>query len=255
MGKTAKNLKSLLNILILMIMALIVSIVWTGGFEFHIIGKKISCYGLANPILFLSILFLFRFFLGIGGKNSLTFIGALFFTAILAEAVLRILNPPVTMPALKHITEHSDVLGYRLVPLLRDKRIQTNSYGLRDRENSWAKPEGIRRLLGIGDSFTFGYQVDVADCYLKQLERRLNGDKRQEWDVINAGVSGYDMWQYLAYFENYGYRYKPDLVTIGIYFDDFYGDPSFEEKKSPPQRYRSFSFLRLVSAHPEMAIF
>ena len=241
-----KIFKSLLNALIVLFIVLITSIILTGGFEINIAGKEISCNGLINPILALTIFLLFRFYLAIGFKNSLVFISALFFSVILAEVVLKVLNPSMALPALKNITQPSDVLSYRLVPLLKDRSIQTNSHGLRDRERSWIKPMGIKRLLGIGDSFTFGYQVDLKDSYLKQLESRLNGSKKQ-WDVINAGVSGYNMWQYLAYFENFGYRYDPDLVTIGLFFDDFYGDPSFEEEKTDTQRFRSLSDISLVN--------
>jgi hypothetical protein len=77
-----------------------------------------------------------------------------------------------------------------------------------------------------------------------ELELNRNGDK---WEVINAGVTGYNMWQYLAYFEHYGFRYEPDLVTIGLYFDDFYGDPSAEEKTYSGVRHHSLKSIRLVN--------
>ncbi len=241
-----RSLKLTLNALVPVFIVLIVLIIRTGGFDVHILGIRISCNGLLNPILVLSVLVLFRFFLSAGGKNSLTFIGALFFAAILVEMALRVLNSPMSLPVLKNITQQSDELGYRLVPLLRDRNIQTNSHGLRDRERDWIKPAGIKRLLGIGDSFTFGYEVSLEDCYLKQLEGLLNNDKK-EWDVVNAGVVGYNMWQYLTYFKHYGYRYNPDLISMGIFFNDFYGDPSQKDEKLPTQRYRSFSSIRLVN--------
>ena len=223
---------------------MIISIVWTGGFEIHFLGKKISCSGLTNPLIFLHILIFFRFGFSAGIKNTLVFIGALLFSAILAEASLRVLNPPIALPELNDLTQPSSILNYRMVPLLNDSMIQTNSHGLRDREFSYKKPDSIKRILGIGDSFTFGNKVRVGDCYLKQLEAILN---RGKWEVINAGVTGYNMWQYLAYFKHYGYRYNPDLVTIGFFFDDFTGDPEPGDKRVENRRYRSFSFLRLVN--------
>jgi len=246
MNKMIKRSNLLINIIILLLISLIISILWTGGFEINIIGKQISCKGLTNPILILSILILFRICLAIGWINSLTLFIALLLSASLSEVFLRILDSPMTLPSLKNMTQPSDILGYELVPLLNDRQIKINSHGLRDREHSWIKPTGVRRLLGIGDSFTFGYNVDVEDCYLKQLERLLNHGKKK-WDVINAGVSGYDMWQYLAYFIHYGYRYEPDLVTVGIFFDDFYGDPTPRQKISPHGRYRSLSSVRLIN--------
>lgn len=238
--------KSVLNVFILLLVVLIVSIIWRGGFEVELFGKEIRCHTLINPLIVLSVFLFLRFCLEIGGKNSLTLIGALFFSAALAEMILRMVNTPMTLPVLKDLTQSSNILGYRLAPSLKDRSIQTNSHGLRDRERRWEKPEGMKRLLGIGDSFTFGYEVSLEDCYLKQLERRLNRETRQ-WDVINAGVSGYNMWQYLAYFEHYGYRYEPDMVTVGVFFDDFYGDPSQNNKRSQKPRYHSFSSVRLIN--------
>ena len=168
-GKNFKAVKWILNILIFIFIALVLAIVLTGGFEFQVLGNKISSHNLANPLLIAFFLLLVRFFLGIGWINSLTVIVTLFLVTLLAEAGLRVLDLPISLPSLKHITEPSDVLGYQLVPNLRDGSININSHGLRDRERKWEKPEGTRRILGIGDSFTFGYQVDSKDSYLKQL--------------------------------------------------------------------------------------
>ncbi|MDY7035255.1 MAG: GDSL-type esterase/lipase family protein [Thermodesulfobacteriota bacterium] len=246
MGKPIKSLNLLLTSLILLFAILIISIIWTGGFEVHIFGKEISCNAITNPVLALTLLILFRVFLKIGWANSVTLFVSLLIFSILAEGFLMIFDSPLSLPTLKNITQPSHILGYQLVPSLRGRKIQINSHGLRDRERSWEKPSSINRILGLGDSFTFGYGVNLEDCYLKQLEGLLNYDKT-EWDVINAGVVGYDMWQYLAYFEHYGYLYHPDLVTIGVYFNDFYGNPSHEEAPPQIQRYRSLSSLSLVN--------
>ncbi len=241
-----RAVKWILNILIFVFLAQILAVAWTGGFEFQAAGIRVSSRNISNPLLIAFCLCLIRFFLGIGWINSLTVIGTLLFAALITEAGLRVVDLPVSLPSLKHITERSNVLGYKLVPNLRDGSIRINSHGLRDRERTWEKPEGVRRVLGIGDSFTFGYQVDVKDCYLKQLERSLNKGSGR-WDVINAGVTGYNMWQYLAYLKCCGYRYSPDLIIIGVFFDDFNGDPVTDSKSPEPQRYRSLSALRIVN--------
>lgn len=239
-------MKWILNILILFFVILVLAILWTGGFEFQVLGKRISSHNLANPVLITFLLILVRFFLGMGWANSLTVIVTLLLVILFSEAGLRVLNLPIALPSLKHITEPSEVLGYQLVPNLKDGSININSHGLRDRERQWKKPEGTRRVLGIGDSFTFGYQVDLKDCFLKQLETGLNRDGGS-WDVINAGVTGYNMWQYLAYLKCCGYRYSPDLLIIGVFFDDFNGEPFFDRKRPGDQRYRTLSSLRIVN--------
>ena len=241
-----KITKFLITLLILLTIALIVSIVITGGFQVRIFQAEISIHSLTNPVSALFILILCRLFLAVGMMNSILLAGSLFIAALASEAALRILDPPISLPALKNMTQPSDLLGYRLVPGLRDGGIRINTHGLRDRERSREKPKGVKRLLGLGDSFTFGYQVRLEECYLKQLERILNGEGGT-WDVINAGVTGYNMWQHVAYFTHYGYKYRPDLVTVGIYFDDFFGDDSPRKDGTKHRTYRSFSFLRLVN--------
>ena len=47
--KTVRAMKWVLNILIVMFVVLIFAIIWTGGFEFHVLGIRISCYNIVNP--------------------------------------------------------------------------------------------------------------------------------------------------------------------------------------------------------------
>lgn len=239
-------LKVTLNGSIVLFVFLLFFIIHWGGIEVSLFGWKVKAKGISNPVVILSLLLLLRFCLAIGRRNSLLLGFALLSSCLLTEILLRVVHSPMTLPALKDMTQPSDILGYRLVPLLEDSKISTNSHGLRDRERTWKKPDGVKRLLGIGDSFTFGYGVRLEDSYLKQIEKRLNRDGGT-WDVINAGVSGYNMWQYLAYFKHVGFRYQPDLVTVGLYFDDFYGDPSSGPRSPETQRHHSLSFLRLVN--------
>lgn len=79
------------------------------------------------------------------------------------------------------------------------------------------KKEGVFRIITLGDSFTFGENVDTKDNYSEQLEDMLNAKcLSNEFEVINLGVRGYDI-QYMN--ERYlkrGVKYKPDLVIALI---------------------------------------
>ena len=54
-------------------------------------------------------------------------------------------------------------LGWRNIPgweaTTNGKKLTINSRGLRDREYALAKPAGVRRVLVLGDSYTWGYGV------------------------------------------------------------------------------------------------
>jgi lysophospholipase L1-like esterase len=234
-GSRSLLCRRLLSVGIGFAVALILYVAFFGGVEFRAFGLTVKCRNLSNPIIILIVLSFLRFAIGAGLRNSMVVFVSLLVSSLFGEILLRSLRPEIALPSLKQTTEPSSDLGYRMIPGLRGRDLQTNSHGLRDTDRPWAKPSGVKRVLGIGDSFTYGYRVKLEECYLKQLENRLNGSG-EKWDVINAGVSGYNMWQYLAYFENHGHRYEPDLVILGIFFDDFKGDS--------PARRQDFSARR-----------
>src|SRR3989344_4778458 len=66
-----------------------------------------------------------------------------------------------------------------------------NSMSLRDMEYTLNKPEGIFRILVLGDSFAQGHGVDIDESFPKLLERRLNFQDNANIEIINSGVFAY----------------------------------------------------------------
>jgi len=100
-----------------------------------------------------------------------------------------------------------------------DISININSKGLRDVEHEYEKPPGTIRILGLGDSVTFGAGVAFEDTYLSQLERKLN-DAGYSVEIIKAGVNSYEFDQERTYFKEEGYKYNPDVVILGLFLND-----------------------------------
>jgi hypothetical protein len=97
----------------------------------------------------------------------------------------------------------------------------TNSRGFRDaREFAYAKPAGTLRVLSLGDSHTQGYEVRQEATFSAVLERYL-AKRGVRAEVLNAGVSGFSTAEALAFLENEGYKYEPDVVVLGFYANDF----------------------------------
>jgi lysophospholipase L1-like esterase len=97
----------------------------------------------------------------------------------------------------------------------------TNSKGLRDRrELAYEKPVGTLRVLALGDSHTQGYEVRQEATYSAVVERFL-ASRGVKAEVLNSGVSGFSTAEALAYLENEGRRYEPDVVVLGFYANDF----------------------------------
>ena len=112
--------------------------------------------------------------------------------------------------------------GWRLIPNQKEeyvygnKTLTTNSKGIRGtQEYSYQKPDGGKRIVCIGDSFTLGEEVSDWETYPHHLEKMM-----PDAEVINMGVHGYGLDQTLLYLQEEGIKYKPDWVVLGFVADD-----------------------------------
>lgn len=97
-----------------------------------------------------------------------------------------------------------------------DVQVKVNPEGLRDRAFP-AKPLGTVRLLGLGDSFAFGWGVESHESFLKVLERLLRREDGTSIEVVNAGIPGFGTYEELQLLRAIGLRYEPDLVLLAFY--------------------------------------
>lgn len=77
----------------------------------------------------------------------------------------------------------------------RTHTVSINHFGLRNREIAPGKSIDVRRVILLGDSFTFARAVRSEEIFSSLLETRLNEYGRTE--VINSGVPGYGTAQQL----------------------------------------------------------
>ena len=93
--------------------------------------------------------------------------------------------------------------------------VEIDDQGLRDdKPHSYAKPDGVYRVLLIGDSFTEGFTVDLDEHFAPDLERRLTAAAGAPVEVLNSGVSAWGNGQELLYYSLEGSRFSPDLVVL-----------------------------------------
>ncbi len=170
--------------------------------------------------------------------------GSLALSLALAEGGIRLLKATVRSNELVGLQTHadvlrsvgsyweaSDVLGFALKPdfVATDESqdpnishvtIHINHLGLRGRNISLTKPPGVKRILNLGGSFTFGLFVEDEQSYPAVLEHLLNahGDHVQ---VLNAGYA--DGWcpdEMAAWLLSKGFNFSPDLVIMDIWVGD-----------------------------------
>lgn len=109
--------------------------------------------------------------------------------------------------------------------------VHLNSDGMRDKEFSTEKNKGVKRITGLGDSFTFGAGVkDINDTYLKILEKNLN--ENGNYEVLNFGLPGLTTKDELNILKNKALKYDPDIIIVGYVLNDFENIDKKEQKKS-----------------------
>lgn len=95
-----------------------------------------------------------------------------------------------------------------------------NSLGFRGHDRPFEKPPGAFRIVGIGDSFTYGIGVDHDATYLARLEAALGARTARRVEVINLGIPRYWPEPEALVLEHYGLKFHPDLVIVGVTTND-----------------------------------
>jgi lysophospholipase L1-like esterase len=118
-----------------------------------------------------------------------------------------------------------DALGWKLRPGAVDEwggvEVSVNPRGFRGPVVPYPRAAGVRRILYLGDSVTFGYRVaGWEDTYPCLVESLLEARDSIPTETVNLAVEGYSQWQQLLVLEQEGFRYQPDLVVVGFVLND-----------------------------------
>ena len=143
-------------------------------------------------------------------------------TFLVIEMYYRIFNPfPYFSTDNINITEHGNLSEYS--PLIGWKGkpggktqfttennsvwLENNSMGFRDIEHD--KSSKKLGIVFLGDSFTWGYEVDFEDMFVNLLM-----DKLRDYEIYNLSHRGYGTDQELLTFENWRYQGQIKLVVL-----------------------------------------
>ena len=117
-----------------------------------------------------------------------------------------------------------DRVIYELIPNLsvrfRGTDVATDEDGNR---RTGPTPAGgdVQTVVGLGDSFMFGWGVDNNACYLAHLNSWLQGaHSNTSWRVLNMAVPGYNTAMKVAALQVKGLAYKPRLVVLHYVVND-----------------------------------
>ena len=147
---------------------------------------------------------------------------------LLAEGAVRLLHLAPPLPLQYSSYAPSPWLTYGPKPDSRHEGLadtgeyrydfRHNRFGLRDTEHAFAKPPGTFRILGLGDSFTYGVGAAFEETWLYRLEQALNArpGEHAPVEIIKAGVARFFPAPERLLLENLGLRFQPDLILVGF---------------------------------------
>jgi hypothetical protein len=122
----------------------------------------------------------------------------------------------------------------------------TNAAGFRDdQEYAVPKPPGVRRLVFVGDGFTFGVGLSLEDTFVEQLERRLADwtGAPYRWEVLNVSAPARNLIAKVHLLELAGLRYRPDVVVLMYHLNDAQGNQDTRLGNGPATFTRLLDFV------------
>jgi lysophospholipase L1-like esterase len=131
-------------------------------------------------------------------------------------------------------------------------RISLNEEGFRSEPFSGRKRLGVLRIACIGDSWTFGMNVNQDETYPARVEALLRRQTPpRSVEVMNFGTLGYSSFQGLQVLKNRALDLQPDVVIIGFGMNDSdvagYRDKDVLTPSAPVWRDR----VKAITAHSE----
>ena len=117
-------------------------------------------------------------------------------------------------PVLKWVMEpNSQEIVFEMPVTVGDQGLRCTDFG--------KKPENTFRVLTLGDSVVFGYQVTCKESFAGRLGPLLEAAIGSgSVEVIAAGVPGYTSYQGLRWLERWGARTESDLIVAAFSFND-----------------------------------
>jgi lysophospholipase L1-like esterase len=102
--------------------------------------------------------------------------------------------------------------------------LRKNAFGLRDRDYPTPKPPHTKRILLLGDSFTFGSGVADNDAiFAELLEKQLNAEfvsRGTAIEILNGGLPGSLTEDWVELLEKVRGSFQPDVIVVVFFLRD-----------------------------------
>ncbi len=188
-----------------------------------------------------------------GRKKMVISIISCLFVLLAAEVIMRLswrMSGWVERPIYRRSA--NPYLRYELVPGAVSGNIRVNADGFRGPDYPPSKPEGVFRILMLGDSETLSIMLVEREALAAQLEDELNRDSGKiRYEVLNFGVEGYNTFQELEQLKIKGLKYQPDLIILNYVLNDpepgeYYFNKTFLIRHSALARYFTYRIKKAL---------
>jgi len=131
--------------------------------------------------------------------------------------------------------------GYNLMPGASVNhptlKLNINSLGLRNKEFTAKKPEGVFRIIVLGGSEAYGHGLNDGETWSDQLGLLFDKSHPGKVEVINAAVDGFSSFQALISFSTRLLDFNPDLILCYLGWNDIKYWPLVSPEKSFENTY------------------
>jgi hypothetical protein len=148
------------------------------------------------------------------------------------EALIRLADPTLRWfePSAEYgfLNKKNFTVDYPFTPYDFVMHVQTNSFGHRYKEYNTAEfnDKRYKKVLLLGDSFMFGWGVNMEDHIATHLDNLLNAN-HDSFTIINAGVDNWSTIQEVNYAKDHFQVFHPDFIVLLFCGNDPDGDDNF----------------------------
>lgn len=172
------------------------------------------------------------------------------FAEISAYIILKLIKPIYCVEGTDRFIEDAQ-LGWIFTPNWQKEYdgivMSYNSEGLRDR-NFTLQKEKVFRIIVLSDSISEGYAVEKP--FPKILEDLLNEKVQGKYEVMNAGVGDYGIYQEYRLLKERLLKYSPDIVVLSYYLNDarnFVSPKTIFRDKMAKALFAHSAFIKLLN--------
>lgn len=111
--------------------------------------------------------------------------------------------------------------------------VVVNSLGFRNDEYEVEKTPGTSRVVILGDSFTYGFGLDLEQTFFKKLETKLTKQLQHQVEVWNLAVISWATVIHERVVRERVRAYSPDVVIVAFDLSDFADNVAYADARLP----------------------